>query len=156
MVSWIAACVLPLSLVAANAEQLKWHDNYGTALNVAKEQAKPLLVILENPNDDARRVTQVAFRSEETSAELLRPYVLCRVDVTTEYGQRVARAFNADEVPHVSIIDKTGQVQIFKQSGPFTTEQWQATLTAHRAGNRKTAATMTYSTRSYGTCVNCR
>ncbi len=53
---------------------------------------------------------------------------MCHVDVTTEYGQKVAKVFNAKEFPHVAIIDKTGSMVIFKKTGQIDSAEWQKIL----------------------------
>jgi len=61
---------------------------------------------------------------------------LCHVDVTTDYGQKVAKAFNAKEFPHVAIIDKTGSMVIYKKTGQIDSAEWQKILTSHKTGER--------------------
>ena len=67
-------------------------------------------------------------------AELLKSYRLCRVDVSTEYGKKVAEAFGATQFPHTAIIDKTGASVLFKKSGQIAGDQWQSTLTKFEKG----------------------
>jgi hypothetical protein len=76
-------------------------------------------------------------------AEQLKPYQLCRVDVTSDYGQRVVKAFGATTLPHVSIIDKTGAVVLFKHRGQMSSESWKSTLEKYSSGERQTRVAQT-------------
>ena len=71
-----------------------------------------------------------------TIRKLLSPYRLCHVDVTTDYGQKVAKAFKAKEFPHVAIIDKTGSVVIFRKTGQIKQDEWKKILTENKSGER--------------------
>jgi hypothetical protein len=66
----------------------------------------------------------------------LQPYTLCHVDVTTDYGKKVASAFRATSFPHVAIIDKTGSTVIYRSTGPIDAADWQQVLTHHKNGER--------------------
>ena len=68
------------------------------------------------------------------------------MDVTTEYGQKVAKAFNAKSFPHVAIIDKTGSSVIFSKTGKIEATEWEKALTLHRNGERvvRTVSQVTY------------
>ena len=79
-----------------------------------------LLVVLDKPNSKEARIEPALLSEDKATSDnskLLKPYRLCHVDVTTEYGQKVAKAFNAKEFPHVAIIDKTGSMVIFNKTG---------------------------------------
>ena len=78
---------------------------------------------------------QVSRSTDETQAALLAPYELCRVDVTTEYGKRVAAAFKVSEFPYTAIIDRTASVILYRKTGRFDTAQWASTLIHYQNGD---------------------
>ena len=73
--------------------------------------------------------------AEGEQAKVLASYRLCRVDVSTEYGQKVAQAFGATQFPHTAIIDKTGSTVLFKKPGQIGAEEWQTTLAKFQKGS---------------------
>ncbi len=75
---------------------------------------------------------------------MLGNYELCHVDVSTEYGQQVAKAFGATQFPHTAIIDRTGAVVLFKKPGQIAETEWTAALTRYQSGEQTTARTVSY------------
>ena len=132
----IATWGLGMAMLALTAGRAEWTNDYGAALKAAKAEGKPLLVVIENPADRAVRFEEVSLTVQQSTNELLSKYKLCRVDVTTPYGQAVAKAFRASLVPTTVIIDKTASVQIFSKSGRFTGDQFRSTLAKYQAGKR--------------------
>jgi hypothetical protein len=142
MVSFVATTTLAISLMAASPKTPQWEVSYGKALEATRAGQDPLLVVLDKPNSEAARVEPALLSEEEPSGDnskLLSPYRLCHVDVTTDYGKKVAKAFNAKDFPHVAIIDKTGSVVIFRKSGQIREDEWKKILTVHKSGERSTA-----------------
>jgi hypothetical protein len=124
---WLAAGATP------EASAWKgWTSNYGAALKQAKQQGRPLLVVIHGADQDASVVSEVSLLHDGKSP--LADYVLCHVDSGTAYGKKVAQAFNAGSEPFVSIIDKTASVQLFRHAGDLTSEQWKATLAKYKKG----------------------
>jgi hypothetical protein len=70
--------------------------------------------------------------------------VLCRVDVTTDYGKRVADAFKVKQCPFTAIIDKTGQKIIYRKSGQLDDSEWVTALDTHKRGESRTASSDCY------------
>lgn len=131
----ILATLLGLE-VAPSAAGQEWHSDYGTALAAAKEQHKPLLVVLEKSDDEPSRIHQVGLARQTEREQLLQKYVLCRLDVRSEHGEKMATAFKALRVPHTVVIDKTGRWQIFKKTGRLSDDEWAVTLAKHQRGER--------------------
>jgi hypothetical protein len=104
-----------------------------------------LLVVLDKPgNTDARIAPELLAPGEGSQqTELLKSYELCHVDVSTEYGQKVADAFKAKSFPYVAVIDKTASVIIYQKAGQPGTEEWNRMLAAHKSGERSTAVSRT-------------
>jgi len=139
MVTWITLSVMSFVLTEAPHSQVNWLSDYATAYRQTRAEGVPLLVVLDNPAEAEHRIEQVSRRKpDETQIELLSNYKLCHVDVRTQYGQRLAKAFHADQFPHTVIIDNTASVKLFKKTGPFTTEEWVTTLVKYKSGNRQT------------------
>jgi len=144
MSSWIVLLALPAQMFFASAIEARWVDDYGAALRQARFQRLPLLVVIEDPSDSNRRIEQIRFAVNQTETDLLSNYKLCRVDVRTPYGQEVAKVFHAKQLPHTSIIDNTGSVQIFVKSGSFATDEWTTALATHKEGKRRSQRSARY------------
>jgi len=124
-----------LMLLAAvpAARAAEWLTDYGVALRQAEMEGRPLLMLLHRPD----LVQKVNFAAEEAADdELLKPYKLCKIDVSTAYGRRVAAAFQATELPLTVIIDRTASVQIYRKTGAFQRDEWKTTLLTYREGVR--------------------
>jgi hypothetical protein len=139
MVNFVATATLAISLMAASPTAPQWEQNYGKALEATRAGHDPLLIVLDKPGTQ-KAALEPSLLSENQAdgetAKLLTPYRLCHVDATTEYGQKVARAFKAKDFPHVAIIDKSGSVVIFHKSGQIKEAEWQKILASHKAGER--------------------
>ncbi len=153
----LATFVISAALGAEPAP--KWQSDYGVALKSARYNHRPLLIVLENANDPAKSIEQVQYNKDSSQVKLLNTYSLCRIDVSTEYGQRVAKAFKATQFPY-TVITNTGASRIkYRKAGQFTGDQWNAALVAHKSyartnnvskTNSSSRSSGTYSTRSRG------
>jgi hypothetical protein len=145
MVSYLVIAVLSVGLLAGSPQTPQWEASYGKALEATRDAKSPLLVVLDEPSSDEARLEPELLGTDEVAREeikLLRPYRLCRVDVTTKYGRKVARAFRAKRFPHVAIIDKTGSTVIFRKSGQIAPAEWEQILERHKTGDRTLAKTV--------------
>ena len=144
MISYMAIATMAIGLLAASPQPHAWEVSYGKALEAICADKSPLLVVLDNPNSEEARIEPSLLGDGNQDA--LRPYRLCHVDVTTEYGQKVAKAFNAKSFPHVAIIDKTGSSVIFSKTGKIEATEWEKAITLHRNGVRvvRTVSQVTY------------
>jgi len=141
---FFATAVLAIGLLPGSQEPLQWETSYGKALEATRSDARPLLVVIDKPAaSDARVAPELLSPGQDAAKqlELLRSYELCHVDVTTEYGQKVADAFGAKSFPFVAVIDKSGSVIIGSKAGKIASEEWNQMLTAHKSGDRSTAVT---------------
>jgi hypothetical protein len=125
--------------MAAVSDGAEWKSDYGDALRDARQAERPLLIVLDRPREPVSRVDQVNLVADATQAELLKPYQLCHVDVTTDYGRRIAKAFGASRFPYTAITDKTASVIIFESHDKFDAQSWVTTLASHRRGERPEA-----------------
>jgi hypothetical protein len=119
------------------AQKLKWTNDYGLALAVCKATQKPLLIILEEPQTPAFKILPTTLITQESNDKMLAGYTLCRVDVTTKYGQQVAECFKAKKFPYTAIIGKRGDYILYKKAGKFDTKSWVTTLVEYKSGERK-------------------
>ncbi len=150
-----ATAVVILSLFGAAPEPaadtaITWENDYGKALAETRLNELPLLVVLDSPGNRQGVVKTVSMgqgSNVPASEDLLKQYVRCHIDVSTEYGKRVASAFKATTLPHVAIIDKTGSKIISRTSGQLTQDQWQATLIRHKEGLVPVSATSVHARR---------
>jgi hypothetical protein len=132
----VAASMLGQAAEKQPSSKPQWEGDYGRALQVARESGRPLLIVLDKPADPGRRVEQVRFAPDDAQQDQLRGYTLCHVDVSTPYGEKIAKAFKATEFPYTAITDRTVSVLIYENSGRFTADDWAATLASHRRGLR--------------------
>jgi hypothetical protein len=147
MVSYLATAMLAVSVLASDPQPVEWKADYGDALAETRSGDKPLLVVLDQPKDEKLSVKPALLSEGSTKAEdaeRLEGYNLCHVDASTEYGQKVAKAFKAKRFPHLAIIDRSGKVVIFKKSGQISETEWENTLASHRDGKRPSARRVSY------------
>lgn len=137
LICWVGAIA-----AMAGTPPGSWFDNYSAAWHRAQQERKPLLVVLEAGAGNLGQAAAVAYRSGDARAipagaateELLKKYVLCHIDTSTAYGQRMLRAFKADGAPFVSIIDITGKLQIFRKAGLMSEHEWEIALATYQDG----------------------
>ncbi|MBW3597753.1 MAG: hypothetical protein KY475_10815 [Planctomycetes bacterium] len=115
----------------------QWMDNYGQALQTARAARKPLLVVLDTAPPSDERVRSAAHRAADP---LLRPYVLCRIDVSTPYGKKMAAAFQAKSFPYTAVIDNTGSVILARRQGVLTEAAWNNLLITYQSGQRRSVS----------------
>jgi hypothetical protein len=134
MVHYLAVATLAASTFAVSPGKATWQADYGKALAATRSDQRPLLVVLDNPADPQAAFDAKLLAAEGEQGQALQSYRVCRVDVSTEYGQQVAQAFNATQFPHTAIIDKTGSTVLFKKPGRIDGQEWQSTLVKYQKG----------------------
>jgi hypothetical protein len=142
MFSFIATAALVVGLAPGTPEPLQWEPSYGKALETTRSDHRPLLVVLDNPAAPESRVAPDALNPDGAAAkqlELLKSYERCHVDVTTEYGQKVAAAFKAASFPYVAVIDNSGAVILYSKAGQTSPVEWERMLTTYKTGDRSLA-----------------
>ncbi len=130
----LMAAMATASLAVSTPQDLEWSDHYANAKVQAAAEHRPLLVVLENSEDPNGRLDDVLV-NDETEVELLQHYRLCRMDVKTDYGKRVAAAFGAKKFPFTAITDSSAQYITFQSGGVMTAEQWKQTLASRKDGH---------------------
>jgi hypothetical protein len=147
MSGFLAVSTVAVGLLAANPQPQAWQASYGKALKATKAANSPLLVVLDKPNNEDARIAPELLQLQDDggqTTQLLQPYTLCHVDVTTDYGKKVASAFRATRFPHVAIIDKTGSTVIYHTSGKIDASQWTQVLSRHKNGQRTSVQAATH------------
>jgi hypothetical protein len=144
MVHYLAVAALAASSLAVTPAKVQWQADYGKALAATRSDQRPLLVVLDNPADPKATVEAKLLAAEGEHGQVLKSYRLCRVDISTEYGKKVAEAFGAKQFPHTAIIDKTGSTVLFKKPGQMAGEEWQTTLAKFEKGEQVKAQAVGY------------
>ena len=142
MVSSLATAIVAIGVLASTPELPQWQADYGKALEETRGGEQPLLVVLDQPDAEQARLEPELLGEGETAhadLDLLRPYNLCHVDISTDYGKKVAKAFKAEDFPYTAIIDKTGSVIIYAKAGKMASDEWQDVLKKFREGDRQSA-----------------
>lgn len=143
MVELLTMTVIAFTTAGVTSDAVHWQSDYGKALEASRADSRPLLIVLDKPNDPQAAAEEDQLTAEGEQEELLGAYECCHVDVTTEYGKKVADAFKAEEFPFAAIIDKTGSVVLHKTAGKVSDAEWQETLATYKAGERQTKALQT-------------
>lgn len=140
MLSYLATFTVVLGMAATSAEAPQWHSDYGKALNETRTAHRPLLVVIDSAEGEGQQVDKQLLEVDGESK--LSSYELCHVDASTEYGQKVAKAFRATKFPYVAIIDKEGEVVIHSRTGKVNEQDWNSMLEKHQAGTRVVKTTV--------------
>ena len=131
----VATLALSMSMVGGSSSSREWSTDYASAFRVARSSQRPLLVVLEESQKPSAQVKQASFTTDDTMNALLGAYELCRVDVSSPYGRKVAAAFGATRFPFTAITDRSCSVLVYKKTGHFTTQEWVTMLVAHQRGD---------------------
>jgi hypothetical protein len=147
MITYLAITLLAVVSVTAPPQPLHWESDYGKALKATRVDALPLLVVLDKPGVEDSRLDPTLLGEGSPAGkegQNLLAFRLCHVDVTTEYGQKVADAFHAQEFPYTAIIDKTGSVVIFSEAGKISASEWDDILNTYKDGVQPGSATISH------------
>ena len=134
MVEVLAMTAIALMSFGISGDSAEWQSDYGKALAASQADSRPLLIVFDDPSDPAAAASEDQLIAKGEQKQLLGAYERCHVDVSTEYGKRVADAFKATEFPFAAIIDKTGSVVLCKKTGKVSDKEWQATLSTYQSG----------------------
>lgn len=143
MVSLILHVCLVLAVGDAPEPTVAWESHYGKAVDVARQQSKPLVVVLENSANPQQAFNEDALRQAAQNAEKLQNYELCRVDVSTDYGRKVAQAFGATTFPYTAVSDTATKFLTFRKAGPMSSAEWSRALASAHNVARPVTATVT-------------
>ena len=118
---------------APSKADLHWYQHYDKAKHAAQTAKRPLLVVIENPSEIKQRLDEERLPADTAQQGLLDKFHLCRVDATTDYGKRVAKAFGAQRFPFTAIIDKQSRLIVFRKAGQMTKQEWRNALAQNNA-----------------------
>ena len=151
------ALLLATSLLGAAPDAGVWHGDYAAALDAARADRKPLLVVFHNPQEAQQTVQQVNYAPEKESPHL-ENYHLCQIDVSSANGKRVAEVFKATSFPYTVITDRDAQKIILRKPGNFTDATWTETLSNYRHGSTPVSMSVfgAPSSATSGYCPNCQ
>ncbi len=126
-VRWFSVAFLisqPVSIPMPDA----WTCNYPAAVASARQMKLPLLVVLEDCCEKNNRLFQI---ESPEGMEALRRFCVCRLNVNTPEGKRIADAYRATEFPYTLITDVGCKNIVFRGVGNFSQESWRTTLALH-------------------------
>ncbi|MCA9188577.1 MAG: thioredoxin family protein [Pirellulaceae bacterium] len=126
----VIVSLVALAAMGTVSAEPEWTKDYAMALQEARVGRCPMLIVLEDPAAEAGCLDEKAPEAGSHEERALARYQLCRVDVNTETGKRVAQAFGAKQFPYTVITDASCRVIVYRHSGKFEDRQWSDTLLA--------------------------
>ena len=108
--------------------EVEWSVDYAKAFAAAKTSKKPLLVVIEDSTKGADKFEEEKLATDETQVELLNEFELCRIDVSSKTGKKVAQAFGATELPYTAITDRTNSIVVYRRAGKMSRNEWISAL----------------------------
>ncbi|MFO0916561.1 MAG: hypothetical protein U0795_26635 [Pirellulales bacterium] len=142
MLHVILQVCLMLAVTETGGAQVNWETHYGKAIESAREHSKPLVVVMENPAQPQQRLDENSLLQAAQAGEKLQGYELCRVDVSTDYGQKVAAAFGAKTFPYTAVSDQKSKYLTFRKAGQMSADEWNSALaSAHRTARTTVQST---------------
>ena len=120
-------CLLLGTVVGSVNLAPDWTEDYSEALSNARCDRRPMVVVLENPE----KVKQRAGSIFHVEREILTKFEICRVDVGSDYGKKVAELYSPSELPYTVITDPECEQIVFRGVGERSINQWTKTLEVH-------------------------
>lgn len=111
--------------------------SYTLAYREAQRSKKPLLVVL-NPGEGSSEVPVHLedVRKTEQRRKLLERFVVVEIDTSTSHGSTVHKLFENKPLPHVAVIEREQQWQVFRTSRKLQGEDWNKILQTFQNGDR--------------------
>lgn len=111
--------------------------SYTLAYREAQRSKKPLLVVL-NPGEASSEmpVHLEEVRKTEQRRKLLERFVVVEIDTSTNHGEVVHKLFENKPLPHVAVIEREQQWQVFRTSRKLQGEDWNKILQTFQNGDR--------------------
>lgn len=137
--SWNVYWLLFVAIPSADQPRLDgaYFDNYYRASEVARSAGKPILVILNpGPQGEGNAISLADVRKTRERRGLLKNYVVVVIDTTTSHGRVVHRAYHRPKLPHVAVIGREQNYEIFDTSETLYGQRWTEILTTYRQGVR--------------------
>ena len=102
----------------------EWTNDYAKALDSARKAKRPMVVVLEDPRYSKLRADSLIG----VKRDLLRQFEVCRVDATSNYGNKVAKLYGATQLPYAVVTDEECKNILFRGAGQFSSDVWNETL----------------------------
>lgn len=93
-----------------------------------------LIIFQKGANSSSSEVSLVSVRKTRIRRELLGKYVVLIIDTTTPHGQVVYKAYKQPKLPHVVILGKKQEYQIFTTSEKLYGQRWTEILKTYADG----------------------
>lgn len=118
-----------LSAVVVHGEsteirEISWNTHYGVAKRSAEQTQRPLLVVIENPDNTDTKIDESKLDSKSREELRRQKFEIVRVDATTKYGELVAKAFGVERFPYTAVTDNGSKKIVFRKSGPMSKSDW--------------------------------
>ena len=111
--------------------------SYTLAYREAQRSKKPLLVVL-NPGEESSEVPVHLedVRKTQQRRKLLERFVVVEIDTSTSHGKTIHKLFDNKPLPHVAVIEREQQWQVFRTSRKLQGEDWNKILQTFQNGDR--------------------
>jgi hypothetical protein len=119
------------------AEAPETFTSYRKAWDAAKASQRPLLVVLNPPQEEweQHEPVKVEMLREDAAVDAaLQGYVVAEIDTGAEHGRRVAEVFGNPSLPRIVVIDDHQQHQLFATSDPVSHDMLRSVLERSRRG----------------------
>lgn len=108
-------------------QNLEWKKHYEVAKQSAQAAKRPLVVVIEDPSTE-QKLDEDSLSDDSRDILLKEDFELVRVNATTEYGKRVARAFGAKKLPYIAVTDEMSNRIVFRKAGRMSKTDWTLAL----------------------------
>lgn len=108
--------------------ELKWRRHYDSAKVEAQKAKRPLVVVIEKPDSSQEKIDETKLTPKDRKKIATEKFELVRVDATTDYGKRVAKAFGARKFPYTAVTDKQSVKIVFRKEGQMSQKDWTLAL----------------------------
>lgn len=112
-------------LIAGMMIPFSWTGDYREALREARREKIPLVVTLEDMTSQSGREEAL---SDPATVAMVACCQICRVDVRTLEGRRIAAAFGARTFPYTVVCDRDGETIRCRLSGSHSVAAWRDTI----------------------------
>ena len=124
----LASSFLAFSLASIlSVSSVQESRDYAAALEAARQQQKPLVVVLEDASGEDGRPAAWLRRPDD----LLAGFQVCRIDISVPRGRRVAELYGAHQFPYTVITDVDCHKILFRAAGPISDDYLRQALQRH-------------------------
>jgi len=142
---------------AADAANLANYSSYREAWDAAKDEQRPMLVVLNPAEGDAKaQALHVAeLRKDAALSEVLNEYVVAEIDTSTEQGKKVLEVFKSPALPRIVVIDNQQKNQVFATSTKVSNDRLKTVLDTYKDGKTEMVS-FDWMPKPKADCPNCR